>query len=189
MNSYKVRTYFVLFLIVLILFGTMSCALAKKANAAEAEIVSLQEQSERNPLFESAEDERRFYSQSTYTKKSPAVTTATTKEAEEKTVEVIATAYCACEVCCGEWALNRPLDENGEEIIYTASGARAYANHTIAVDPDVFPFGTVLVIDGVEYVAEDSGSAIVGKKIDIYFDDHETAWNFGLQHLEAVVKE
>ena len=189
MKSYKVRAYCLLFLIAFTMFGLMSCALAKKANALAAETVNLSEQSERNPLFESVEDERRFYSQSTYTKKSPAVTTATTKEAEEKTVEVIATAYCACEVCCGEWALNRPLDENGEEIIYTASGARAYANHTIAVDPDVFPFGTVLVIDGVEYVAEDSGSAIVGKKIDIYFDDHETAWNFGLQHLEAVVKE
>lgn len=74
MNSYKVRAYFVLFLIVLILFGTMSCALAKKANAAEAEIVSLQEQRGRNPLFESAEDERLFYSQSTNKRKSTTTT-------------------------------------------------------------------------------------------------------------------
>ena len=26
------------------------------------------------------------------------------------------TAYCACEKCCGKWALNRPVDENGETV-------------------------------------------------------------------------
>ena len=55
------------------------------------------------------------------------------------------TAYCACETCCGKWALNRPLDENGEPIIYTASGEQAEAGVTVAVDTDVIPLGTLNV--------------------------------------------
>ena len=123
------------------------------------------------------------------TKAETVVKTTTTTKAPEKTVTVIATAYCSCETCCGIWAENRPLDEYGNEIVYTASGAKARAKHTIAVDTDVFPFGTVLVINGVEYVAEDTGAVIVGNKIDIYFDDHEEALQFGLQELIATVKD
>ena len=105
---------------------------------------------------------------------------------EEQPEEVIvtATAYCSCKKCCGKWAENRP---NG--IVYTASGTVAKAGRTIAVDPSVFPIGTVLEIDGVEYVAEDTGSAIKGYKIDIYVDDHETAMDFGVRELTAIVKE
>lgn len=111
-----------------------------------------------------------------------AAATTTTQPREE--ITVVATAYCSCEKCCGKWALNRP---NG--IVYTASGAEARAEHTIAVDPDVFPYGTVLEIGGIEYVAEDTGSAIVGNRIDIYFDDHQTALEFGRQELTAFVKD
>ena len=32
------------------------------------------------------------------------------------------TAYCSCEKCCGIWAKNRPMDENGEQIVLGASG-------------------------------------------------------------------
>lgn len=124
-----------------------------------------------------------------YTTNTTTTTTTTATTAAPQTITVVATAYCSCEVCCGEWALNRPVDENGNEIIYTASGARAYANHTIAVDTDVFPFGTVLIYNGIEYVAEDTGSAIIGNKIDIYFDSHEEAWNWGRQEIEVIVKE
>lgn len=105
-------------------------------------------------------------------------------EEQPEEITVTATAYCACKKCCGAWAENRP---NG--IVYTASGAVAKANRTIAVDPDVFPFGTVLEINGIEYVAEDTGSAIKGNKIDIYFDSHEAALKFGRQELTATVIE
>ena len=27
------------------------------------------------------------------------------------------TAYCSCSLCCGKWANNRPVDENGNEIV------------------------------------------------------------------------
>lgn len=94
-------------------------------------------------------------------------------------------AYCSCEECCGKWALDRPLDENGEEIVYTASGARAEAGVTVAVDPDIIPLGTKVHIDGLGwYVAQDTG-AFSGKVVDVYFDDHAAACEFGRR--DAVV--
>lgn len=106
-------------------------------------------------------------------------------EEEPRTVEVIATAYCPCEKCCGKWAANRPTDAHGNAIVYTASGSIARAGRTIAVDTSVFPFGTVLTINGIQYVAEDRGGAIKGNRIDIYFDDHNEALQFGRQTLTA----
>lgn len=39
--------------------------------------------------------------------------------------EYIATAYCSCKKCCASYAENRPVDDDGNEIVYTASGERA----------------------------------------------------------------
>ena len=98
------------------------------------------------------------------------------------------TAYCSCQKCCGKWALNRPLDENGNEIVYGASGERLFASTSIAVDPSVIPLGTEVIINGNTYIAHDTGSAVKGNVIDIYFDSHEEAWNFGLQYAEVFIK-
>lgn len=95
--------------------------------------------------------------------------------------EYILTAYCPCEKCCGIWAADRSSG------ILTASGAYAKANHTVAVDPSVIPYGTVLYINGVKYVGEDCGGAIKGNRIDIYFESHEEALQFGLQTAEVFV--
>jgi 3D (Asp-Asp-Asp) domain-containing protein len=99
-----------------------------------------------------------------------------------KTMTVVATAYCSCKSCCGIYADNRP---NG--VVYTASGAVAKANRTIAVDTSVFPFGTRIKYNGVEYVAEDTGSAIKGNRIDIYFDNHSDALSWGRRTIEVEV--
>lgn len=84
-------------------------------------------------------------------------------------LEVCLTAYCPCTYCCGEWA-------DG----ITATGVKAQANHTIAVDPDVIPLGSWVLICEDWYRAEDTG-AFCGNIIDIYFDDHEEAKDFGRQ--------
>lgn len=57
-----------------------------------------------------------------------------------------------------------------------------------AVDPEVVPYGSTLLIkfsDGLvkAYIAADCGSAIKGKKIDLYFTDVEKAVEFGRQKL------
>ena len=95
------------------------------------------------------------------------------------------TAYCSCATCCEEYALNRPLDENGNEIVYTASGNRAVQGVTVAVDPIVIPYGTELEIDGNKYIAQDCGGNIKENRIDVYFENHQDAWNFGTQYAEV----
>lgn len=61
----------------------------------------------------------------------------------------------------------------------------AKSNHTIAVDPSVIPYGSKVVINGKIYVAEDCGGAIKQNCIDIYFDTHEEASDFGVQYAEV----
>jgi 3D (Asp-Asp-Asp) domain-containing protein len=112
----------------------------------------------------------------------PVIETTAPPTPTSYTMTVVATAYCPCKTCCGVYAENRP---NG--IVYTASGAVAKANHTIAVDTSVIPFGTTVIINGNEYVAEDTGSAINGNRVDIYFDNHEDALNWGRQTIEIEV--
>lgn len=95
------------------------------------------------------------------------------------------TAYCSCATCCEEYALNRPIDENGNQIVYTASGNRAVQGVTVAVDPAVIPYGTELEINGNKYIAQDCGGNIKENRIDVYFENHQDAWNFGTQHAEV----
>ena len=88
--------------------------------------------------------------------------------------EWIATAYCACTKCCGP---------NAKGI--TASGTKVQEGRTIAVDTKLIKLGTVVTVNGHEYIAEDTGSAIKGKKIDIYFDSHEDALKWGVRKVEV----
>lgn len=80
------------------------------------------------------------------------------------------TAYCKCTACCGIWS-DSP----------TKSGTTPQEGRTIAVDPNVIPLGTKVSINGKVYTAEDTGSAIKGNKIDIYFASHQDAQNYGRQ--------
>ena len=92
------------------------------------------------------------------------------------------TSYCACEKCCGYWATIRPLDENGDPIVYTASGAIARQGVTVAADTSILPFGTVILIGGEEFTVQDVGGGVDGKHIDIYFEDHQAAREFGVRY-------
>lgn len=87
-----------------------------------------------------------------------------------------ATAYCPCEKCCGIYASG-----------YTATGTLATEGRTIAVDPNVIPYGTHVIINGHEYIAEDCGGAIDGNRIDIFFDSHQDALKWGVQQVEVFV--
>ena len=99
------------------------------------------------------------------------------------------TAYCSCEICCNKWALNRPIDENGNEIVYGAIGERLQEGYSIAVDPSVIPYRTEVIINGNAYKAQDCGGAIKGNRIDVYFEDHQAALNFGVQYAEVYLVE
>jgi 3D (Asp-Asp-Asp) domain-containing protein len=82
------------------------------------------------------------------------------------------TAYCGCTKCCGK--------TDG----ITASGTHVTAGRTIAAPPEI-QFGTKLIINGHAYTVEDRGGAIKGKRIDIYFDSHQEAVDFGVQYIEV----
>lgn len=86
------------------------------------------------------------------------------------------THYCACYECCGKY----PGDA---DYGITATGTTATAGRTIAVDPNVIPLGSHVIIDGKEYVAEDVGGAIDGNRIDIYVSSHAEALALGVKNL------
>lgn len=102
--------------------------------------------------------------------------------------EFTITYYCACEACCGSWAKNRPKDADGNPIVKTASGAVAQAGKTIAVDPDVIPYGTEVILNGHTYTAQDCGGAIQGNRIDIYCSTHEEALQNGVDVIEVFME-
>ena len=81
----------------------------------------------------------------------------------------------ACEKCCGAYA-------NG----YTATGEKATQGVTVAADPDVLPMGTEIELDGHTYTVQDTGGAITGNRLDLYFDSHEDALRWGVQ--EKIVR-
>ena len=97
------------------------------------------------------------------------------------------TAYCSCKKCCDKWADSRPLDENGNPIVYGASGEVLIPEYSVAVDPTVIPYGTKLYFNGNEYIAHDCGRAIKGNEIDLYFDSHEDALEWGVQYYEIFI--
>ncbi|WP_139492605.1 3D domain-containing protein [Brevibacillus dissolubilis] len=69
----------------------------------------------------------------------------------------------------------------------TATGVRAAEGRTIAVDPSVVPLGWWVYIDGVGYRrAEDTGGAVKGHKMDIYFNSRSEAMQFGRKRGKTV---
>ncbi len=79
------------------------------------------------------------------------------------------TAYCPCEICCGSFS-------NGQ----SASGAPCTPGRTVAVDSSIIPLGTTVYINGVPYVAEDTG--VSGYSIDIFMSTHVEALNWGIRY-------
>jgi 3D (Asp-Asp-Asp) domain-containing protein len=109
-----------------------------------------------------------------------------------RAISMVATAYDLSFESCGK----TPSDP-GYGI--TASGTRATKGRTIAVDTSVIPLGTEVYIEFKNstyeslngyYIAEDTGGAINGNKIDIFVGDnaHTYAINFGLQNCTLYVK-
>jgi 3D (Asp-Asp-Asp) domain-containing protein len=79
---------------------------------------------------------------------------------------VLASAY---------WA--NPAWSNG----MTATGVPVHLG-SIAVDPSVIPLGTRLYVPGYGYgVADDTGAAIQGDRIDVYFPTESAALDWGLR--------
>lgn len=64
----------------------------------------------------------------------------------------------------------------------TATGTAARAGRTVAVDPKVIPLGSKIYIEGLgERIAEDTGGAIKGNRIDVYLGTVPQAVVFGVR--------
>jgi len=96
------------------------------------------------------------------------------KAAEEKASEYLGnfrlTAYCNCSKCCGKWAGGA-----------TASGTMPSAGRTVAMGG--VAFGTKLLINGHVYTVEDRGTPY--GHVDIYFNSHSEALQFGSRHADV----
>jgi len=81
------------------------------------------------------------------------------------------TFYCPCSIC------------NGRSDGKTANGSMMAEGRTIAVDKSIIPLGSRIYIEGFgEFIAEDTGSAILGERIDICVASHERAYELGVQY-------
>ncbi|MED4302521.1 ubiquitin-like domain-containing protein [Bacillus licheniformis] len=89
---------------------------------------------------------------------------------------VSSTAYTAsCNGCSGHTATGVNLKNN--------PGAKV-----IAVDPSVIPLGSKVHVEGYGYaVAADTGSAIRGRKIDVFFPNKSTAYRWGNKRVKIKV--
>lgn len=59
---------------------------------------------------------------------------------------------------------------------------------SLSVDPHVIPLGSTVVINGREYIAEDTGGAIKGNKVDMAVATHKEALNLGVYYAEVYLK-
>ena len=104
----------------------------------------------------------------------------------EKSIEMVATAYDLSYESTGK----RPGDKY---FGITASGTKARPG-VVAVDPKVIPLGTKLYIKSLDSwpdygfaVAEDTGGAIKGNKIDLFMESHSTATRFGRRKVKVYI--
>jgi uncharacterized protein YabE (DUF348 family) len=93
-----------------------------------------------------------------------------------KEIYVTSTAYTAsCNGCSGT----------------TATGVNLHANpnaKVIAVDPRVIPLGSKVYVDGYGYaIASDTGGAIKGNKIDVFFPSKSDAYRWGRKTVKIKV--
>lgn len=93
------------------------------------------------------------------------------------------TAYCPCRICCGKWADNRP---NGK--VVGSKGVELKEGFSVASS---LPDGVKIKIDGLGiYEVHDTPSTSIAKKydnkiIDVYFENHQEAKEFGRQYFEV----
>ena len=91
-------------------------------------------------------------------------------------LKMIATAYSRSE-------------EEGTADGITKSGTMVRPG-VVAVDPEVIPLGTEIFIEGLGvFTAEDTGGAIKGNRLDIYFESRKEALEFGVQSVNVFIKE
>ncbi|MDE6433540.1 MAG: 3D domain-containing protein [Lachnospiraceae bacterium] len=86
------------------------------------------------------------------------------------------TYYCPCSRCCGKYTK-------------TASGTTPKVGRTISVDPKKIKLGSKVKIDKKTYIAEDTGGAIKGNRIDIFVNTHKEALRKGIKYKKVYLMQ
>lgn len=105
---------------------------------------------------------------------------------DAKVIEVVATGYYA-----GVESTGKEPSHPEYGITYSGVKVRRGTVSTIAADPSVFPIGTIMYIPGYGYgVVADTGSAIKGHKIDLYFRTKEDVYaDWGKKTVNVYILE
>lgn len=106
----------------------------------------------------------------------PEATAPSTNNTASKELIVEASAYTAsCEGCSGITATGINLKTNPNAKV-------------ISVDPTVIPLGSKVYVEGYgEAIAGDTGGAIKGNRIDVFFPSQQDAINFGVKQLKVTI--
>ncbi len=106
----------------------------------------------------------------------------------EEELDMIASAYDLSYESCGKY----PGDPYYG---ITASGTKAQPG-TVAVDPSVIPLGTKLYVASTDgspdygfATALDTGGAIKGNRIDLFFEDGAVCYNYGMRQVKVYILE
>lgn len=95
--------------------------------------------------------------------------------AHAETKEFTVTTYCGCPKCCGKWSTTHK----------TADGHTPIEGTTCAASRSI-PFGTKLHIEGVgDRIVQDRLAKRYDDRIDIYFNNHNKAIQFGKKKLKV----
>ena len=97
---------------------------------------------------------------------------------ETQTMRV--TAFCPGECCCGKWA-------DG----ITASGHVIKPGDKFVAAPKSIPFGTMVIVPGYAngrpVPVRDRGGAITDGRLDVFFDTHKKALQWGVKNLQVKI--
>lgn len=101
---------------------------------------------------------------------------AVSRSSSRRVLTMVATAYDGCYEC------NKPYYGQPSYI------GLPLARGIVAVDPQVIPMGTRLYVEGYgEAIAADQGNAIKGNRIDLFFDTHQQALDYGKKTVKVTI--
>jgi len=97
-----------------------------------------------------------------------------------QTVQMRVTAYCPCPKCCGSYS-------DG----VTACGYKISQGDCFVAADKRYPFGTGMIIPGYKggevVKVLDRGGAIRGNRLDVFFNSHQEALEWGVRDLDVKI--
>lgn len=99
---------------------------------------------------------------------------------QSRTVRMRVTAYCPCSKCCGEYS-------DGQ----TATGHKITPGDAFVAADSEYAFGTQMIVagynNGLPVKVLDRGGAIRGNRLDVFFNSHQEALNWGVRYIDVKV--